>query len=333
MPAAKLQPSPPSAQVPDELRAELEQILVKHNVPGVSIAIVDGDAQHDVCLGHAETGESASPMRPTHRLQIASLSKTVAAAFLCEYVRANGLSLDATVNSLLQASNAEWTLKSAPGCPAEWAEQVVHVPTPTTAAAALVCRRRATERMQVLLRHLVDHSGLGMHYVYGVPATQPFPAMTDLLSGNNSYGYESLLVSKEPGSAFGYSGGGFLVLQYLLELRERKPIGEILLPFLESVGLGSCTFTSQEQESVRPWLASHRESRTTESRQSLCVVLICWHIGIARFTLRRASLFAVSCAVHCVCCLVRIAVRPLAHARCVRPDEQHEGEARPRCNI
>ena len=126
MPAAKLQPSPPSAQVPDELRVELEQILVKHNVPGVSIAIVDGDAQHDVCLGHAETGESASPMRPTHRLQIASLSKTVAAAFLCEYVRANGLSLDATVNSLLQASNAEWTLKSAPGCPAEWAEQVVH---------------------------------------------------------------------------------------------------------------------------------------------------------------------------------------------------------------
>ena len=128
--------------------------------------------------------------------------------------------------------------------------------------------------------------------------------MTDLLSGNNSYGYESLLVSKEPGSAFGYSGGGFLVLQYLLELRERKPIGEILLPFLESVGLGSCTFTSQEQESVRLWLASHRESRTTESRQSLCVVLLCWHD-------RHCSLNVASCISvrRVLCCTLRMLSR------------------------
>jgi hypothetical protein len=62
-------------------------------------ACVRAQAQRDLCLGHAVTGEAAEPMRATHRLQIASLSKTVAAAFLCEYVRANGLSLDETVYS------------------------------------------------------------------------------------------------------------------------------------------------------------------------------------------------------------------------------------------
>ena len=47
---------------------------------------------------------------------------------------------------------------------------------------------------EVTLRHLVDHSGLGMHYVFGIPAKDRFPAVKELLStgpsGKNKYDYD-----------------------------------------------------------------------------------------------------------------------------------------------
>ena len=66
------------------------------------------------------------------------------------------------------------------------------------------------------------------------------PPVLDLISGTADahapYGYASLRLTKEPGTAFGYSGGGFLVLQHLLESREGKPIAEIFAPFLAKGG-------------------------------------------------------------------------------------------------
>ena len=81
-----------------------------------------------------------------------------------------------------------------------------------------------------------------MHYVYGVPLDKPFPNALDLISGTPEkpapYGYVPMFVSKKPGSAFGYSGGGFIVLQHLLELREKEPIAAIMGKFLAQAGAG-----------------------------------------------------------------------------------------------
>eukprot|EP01047_Picozoa_sp_COSAG01_P024963 COSAG01_NODE_1560_length_9921_cov_30.121551_4_plen_99_part_00 len=50
-----------------------------------------------------------------------------------------------------------------------------------------------------------------------------------MLAGGCRYGYASLELTKQPGTRFGYSGGGFLVLQHLLELREGRPIAQIMV--------------------------------------------------------------------------------------------------------
>jgi CubicO group peptidase (beta-lactamase class C family) len=39
--------------------------------------------------------------------------------------------------------------------------------------------------------------------------------------------YAPLLVDKQPGSKFSYSGGGFVVLQHLLEEIEKRDIGKV----------------------------------------------------------------------------------------------------------
>ena len=78
---------------------------------------------------------------------------------------------------------------------------------------------------------MMDHTGLGMHYANGVPRSDEFPPVLALLSGSEEapapYGYASLAMTKAPGTRFGYSGGGFLVLQHLIECREGRPAAEV----------------------------------------------------------------------------------------------------------
>jgi len=117
----------------------------------------------------------------------------------------------------------EYRLRAAPGCPEEWPERVQ-------------------------LKHLVDHTGLGMHYVNGVPRNQAFPPVQELIEGQHSQelGYQQLLVEKEPGTRFGYSGGGFLVLQHLLETLESRPIEEVMRPFFDKCGMRDFSFRQED---------------------------------------------------------------------------------------
>ena len=104
------------------------------------------------------------------------------------------------------------------------------------------------EADDVTLAMLVNHTALGMHYVFGFPIqfysdeVQPI----HLLEGSGLaalYGYKKLLLEKKPGSKFSYSGGGFVVLQYLLEELEKKPIEEITRDFLDGCGLTDFSFS------------------------------------------------------------------------------------------
>lgn len=62
----------------------------------------------------------------------------------------------------------------------------------------------------------MDHSALGMHYVYGFPIADGVPPVIECLKGG--HGYEDVKVRWPPRSRFQYSGGGYLTMQHLLEL-------------------------------------------------------------------------------------------------------------------
>lgn len=211
--------------------AALDELLETYAVAGLSIAVLKpgGDGRIETQVAGLSCRDPELPMFDSTWLEIASLSKTFAAAFMLEYFTSRGISEDAPVNPLLREAGSTFELKAAEGQPREWAEQVT-------------------------LAQLVNHTGLGMHYVNGVPLSEPMPAVCELISGSDAkpapYGYASLELTKQPGTQFGYSGGGFLVLQHLLELREGRPIADLMAQYLRTSGTAVSLGLSFETKNV-----------------------------------------------------------------------------------
>lgn len=148
--------------------------------------------------------------------EMASLSKTVGTAFAIEYFTSKGISLSTSVNSLLAKTSSAFRLSDD----------------------------------QVEIAHLMSHSALNMHYVNGVPANQVMPKIAEFLNGNEAYGYAPIKVINTPGSTFQYSGGGFIVLEHLIESLEKKSIYELTEPFLKKLGMDDFSFRQENLKDV-----------------------------------------------------------------------------------
>ncbi len=197
---------------------DLSALLQKHSkVPGASIAIINDHKVTSVVAGLARV-KTNEEFTPEHFVQCASLSKTVASAFALEYFASKGIETTMSVNELLRSINAKWQIK---------------------------CSANLNDvSNEVTLAMLVNHTALGMHYVYGIPLSSTMPTPLELIDGSSkNYGYESLLLERLPGTKFAYSGGGFVVLQYLLETMEQSSIDVITRDFLDRCGLKDFTFT------------------------------------------------------------------------------------------
>jgi malate synthase len=239
------------------LQNDLDDLRIKHQVAGVSLCLTQeaspGTAlfglMQELTLGVARLGggESAK-VRPSTGFEIASLSKTLGSCIALEIFRKHGLGLDTQVNPLLAKLHSPYRIQSLNCEHPEWAEKVT-------------------------LKHLVNHSALNSHYVNGVPhpsadragganhvgnvgstasaaggsAGSAGDSMnrvpgTDSLSvlpwlfGDESTGASSSVgVIQEPGKGFRYSGGGFLVLEHLVECLEGKITAELTSPFLQEL--------------------------------------------------------------------------------------------------
>lgn len=74
--------------------------------------------------------------------------------------------------------------------------------------------RLSDDNVQIM--HLMNHSALNMHYVKGYPANLDMPKIDSLLN--------DIKVINPPGEKFKYSGGGFIVLEVLIEAHSGKSI-------------------------------------------------------------------------------------------------------------
>jgi malate synthase len=143
--------------------------------------------------------------------EMASLSKTVGSAFALEYFKAKAIPLSTSVDELLAKTSSDFRLNNP----------------------------------QVHLTHLMSHSALNMHYVNGVPADKKMPPIREFLTGNTEFNYPAIKVVCTPGETFQYSGGGFLVLEHLIEAMEKKTIFELTRPFLNQLGMPHFSFEQQ----------------------------------------------------------------------------------------
>lgn len=208
----------------NNLREKMQEILKKHKVVGASISISTGLNEskiQNICLGESIKGKK--PVEVNTWFEMASLSKSIGSCYAIEYFLKNNIALNTSVNSLLEKTKSTFRLKSLDDAHPEWADQVT-------------------------LSHLMNHSALNMHYVNGIPANESMPPIREFLEGNAQYGYSPIGVINSPGKKFQYSGGGFLVLEHLLEAREGKKFHELTLSFVESLGLHNFSFNQETIE-------------------------------------------------------------------------------------
>lgn len=189
----------------------LARVLSQHPsfTGGASVAVIDSSAGETRVIPSAvgfASRENKVKLTTDTWLEHCSLSKTLAAAFAIEFFGKRGIPLSAKVAPLLSEHGSPLSLRdNGEG----WADRV-------------------------RIRHLMNHTALGMHYVKGTPLGQPVPSCLDVL-----YSGAAEVVSKAPGTAFAYSGGGFLVLQHLLELISGQGVVELFQPWLTTVTSGA----------------------------------------------------------------------------------------------
>ena len=151
--------------------------------------------------------------------EVASLSKSVASAFAIEYLSSKGIDLESSVNAVFAQTNSRFRLKG------EWADQVT-------------------------IANLMSHNALNMHYVNGVPCDRKMPNVSEFLNGNAEYSYSPIEVINKPDTIFKYSGGGFLVLEHLIEALSEKSVLELTTPFLKQLGMEQFSFDQHENSDV-----------------------------------------------------------------------------------
>ena len=156
-----------------------------YHVPGVSLAVIDhGEIAWAKGYGIKETG-SNDPVTTGTLFQAASISKPVTALGTLRLVEKGILDLDAPVNDKL----VSWK----------------------------VPENEFSEKEKVTLRRLLTHSaGLTVSGFPGYAPSEQIPTPVQVLDGEKPANTPPVRIDMIPGSAWRYSGGGFVVTQLLV---------------------------------------------------------------------------------------------------------------------
>lgn len=172
-----------------------------------------GIAAAQICFTQSNEQLNLGEAQEKMHFEVASLSKSVASAFAVEFFREKNISLDESVNTLLDSAKSPFRLTGP------WGDLVK-------------------------VKHLMNHQALNMHYVFGVEGSV-MPAITDFLESKHGYGPVEVL--HPPGSKFKYSGAGFIVLEHLIEALTGQKIAALTRKFLDQLGMEDFTFAQNDQ--------------------------------------------------------------------------------------
>ena len=157
-----------------------------HRIPGLSLAIIDG-GKIVKARGYGVTDtRSHTPVTADTLFQAGSISKAVTALGALRLVEQGRLSLDEDVNTKLTS----WKVPD----------------------------NAFTLREKVTLRRLLSHTaGMTVHGFDGYAAGKPRPTLVQVLNGEKPANSPPVRVDTVPGSKWRYSGGGYTVVQQLMQ--------------------------------------------------------------------------------------------------------------------
>ena len=170
----------------EDARLTIEERLRFYQVPAVSVAVIEGGRiDWARAWGTVEAGRG-SAADTTTLFQAASISKPLTAAGTLRLVDDGVLTLDDDVNQWL----VSWQVPESPFTVAE----------------------------PVTLRRLLSHTaGTTVSGFPGYAAGDPIPTLIQVLEGSGPANTEPVEVDTVPGSLFRYSGGGYSIVQLLIE--------------------------------------------------------------------------------------------------------------------
>jgi len=186
----------------------------------------------------AETG---APVTPETLFQAASISKPVAAMAALRLVEEGVLDLDAPVNEYLKS----WKLPE----------------------------NEHTRETPVTLRHLLTHTGgLTVHGFPGYATDETVATTLEVLDGSGPANTDPIRVDTQPGSTWRYSGGGYTVVQQLLEDVTGEPFPILMRRLvLDPAGMTSSSY-EQPLAPPRQALAARAHNGDGEPVEGM------WHI-------------------------------------------------------
>jgi CubicO group peptidase (beta-lactamase class C family) len=192
-------------------RTKLSERMAELHVPGVSIAVIhDGAVQW--ARGFGVTRVGGPPVTARTLFQAASISKPVTAIAALRLVQAGKLDLDTDVNRYLTS----WKIPA----------------------------NTFTEEHPVTLRELLTHTaGMTVHGFAGYATDAPVPTLIQILDGSPPANSPAIRVDATPGTAWRYSGGGYVIVQQLLEDMTGTPFAKLMRDtVLVPIGMTESTF-------------------------------------------------------------------------------------------
>jgi CubicO group peptidase (beta-lactamase class C family) len=171
---------------PSGPRWTIQERLAFHKVPGVSIAVIrNKKVAWAKGYGTTEAGGKAAVTIET-LFQAASMSKPIAALLALLLGQQGLLDIDEDVNRYLR----RWKVPA----------------------------NDFTRKKKVTVRGLVSHSaGVNVHGFPGYVDGNPVPTLPQVLQGMKPANTPAIAVDLLPGEKFRYSGGGYCILQALIE--------------------------------------------------------------------------------------------------------------------
>lgn len=152
-------------------------------VPGVSIAFIR-EGKIAWARGYGLTREGGPSVTPETMFQAASISKSFTSMVVLKLVESGRLSLDLDVSQYLKS----WKIP-----PGKFGGKVT-------------------------LRQLLSNTaGMTVHGFDGYARGKPVPTLVQVLNGEKPANSPAIVQEAEPGTAFSYSGGGYVLTQQVLE--------------------------------------------------------------------------------------------------------------------
>jgi CubicO group peptidase (beta-lactamase class C family) len=177
-------------------KVTLAERMAALNVPGVSVAVIHS-GKIAWAQGFGVAGKGGAAVTAQTLFQAGSISKPLTAMAVLHLAQAGRFDLDTDVDRYLKS----------------W-----HVPqTPFT------------DQSKVTLRALLSHmAGTTVHGFAGYAAGEPVPSLLQVLNGEKPANSPAIIVHAQPGKAWEYSGGGYVVVQQLLEDVTGEPFTRLM---------------------------------------------------------------------------------------------------------